>query len=149
MFQEVLCALAGAVLIAGIAWALRRARVWPLAAAALPVIILFVAVYAIGGIALAAKPLPRLSGVRLLDRRCADLCSGGLRTVFTIDRAAPVWFVLAPDAPYTARPSYLARIVAPPGASPPGCPAARRRGQPPRRFGLVAGVRNQRRDSTR
>jgi hypothetical protein len=122
--QIALVILGALALLAAVAWALRKAAFWPLAAAAVPAVAVFVVSGVIGRISLAAKPLVDLSGVRIVDRRCARLCPGGLRVAFTNDRMAPVWFDYTPDLPVTAPEAreyrYVAEAVTPAGPSAPG-----------------------------
>lgn len=113
--QEALVVLGGAGLLAGIGWSLRTANVRWLVAAGVFCVVGFVIVGQIGEISLAAKPLPRLSGFQIIDRRCPDLCAGGLRVAFTSDRTAPIWFDFNPDLPNTSRDisdyQYLPELV--------------------------------------
>lgn len=96
--QGALVVTGAVALLAGIVRALAMARMVALAAAIALDVVLLVAAYAISGIGLADKPVPRLSGVRVIERRCAEPCAGGVRVRFALDRAAPVRFSLGPES---------------------------------------------------
>lgn len=95
--QAVLVAASGGALLGAITWAAAKELVWPLVAAIVLSGAAFVAVYAISAIRFEDKPAPRLSAVRVLDRRCTEPCAAGIRVAFTLDRRARVRIGLGPD----------------------------------------------------
>lgn len=125
--QAVLVAASACLLLGAIAWAAAKQDVRPLVAAIALCGAAFVAVFAISRIRFEDKPAPRLSAVRVLDRRCAEPCTAGIRVAFEIDRRARVRFGLGPDnnssveyRPYRESSGYRYRsgVVRRPGERP-------------------------------
>lgn len=124
--QQVLFAVAAVALLAGIVWALRKATLGSLAGAAVLGAGCFAAIFVIDSKQLADKPIPRLSAVRVLDRRCVEPCAAGVRVAFTLDRPARMVFSLQPESndsielrPYRkAGYGYRTGVVKPNGAAP-------------------------------
>lgn len=94
--QVGLVVIAWAGLVVGATRALRKAQWPPLVAVAVVAVVAFPAAFAINGVHPGDKPIPRLSGVALMDRVCAFPCDRGVRVAFTVDRDAEVVFTLAP-----------------------------------------------------
>jgi len=95
-FEWVLWGLALVLLIGGLVWSLRRASYVGVLASAAAIVATVIAVFAIEGIELGEKEVPRVTDFDLIDTECRAPCSKGLRVLVSTNEDAELHLSIGP-----------------------------------------------------